>query len=109
MEEKEKSFSIELTPEVSGGIYSNLVVLSHSATEFFIDFAQMAPGLPKAKVGSRIIMHPEHAKRLLMALKENVSNYEAKFGPINFTQPSRQGGATINLSGLMGGNNGSKS
>ncbi|MGM9787298.1 MAG: DUF3467 domain-containing protein [Candidatus Cryptobacteroides sp.] len=109
MEEKEKGFSLELDPEIAGGKYSNLALLSHSATEFYLDFAQMAPGFNKAKVCSRVIMHPEHAKRFLIALKDNVAKYEAQFGPINFTQQGRSAGATINLSDLMGGNNGSRS
>lgn len=107
MEEKEKGLSIEINPEVAGGNYSNLAVISHSPTEFIIDFAQMMPGIPKAKVCSRIIMHPEHAKRLLAALKDNVDKYESQFGTINFTQNKQN--STINLNDFIGGNNGSKS
>ena len=109
MDEKEKNLGIEISPDVAGGQYSNLAIISHSPPEFYIDFAHLAPGYPKAKVCSRMIMHPEHAKRLLIALNDNINKYEAQFGPIKFTQQNRQGGATINLSDLMGGNNGSKS
>lgn len=104
---EEKGLSIELTPDVAGGKYSNLAIISHSPTEFILDFAQMLPGNQKAKVCSRIIMHPEHAKRLLAALKDNIDKYESQFGSIDFTQNKQNG--TINLNDFIGGNNGSKS
>ena len=66
---------------------ANLAIISHSATEFILDFASVLPGLPKAKVRSRVILAPEHAKRLLLSLQENVARYENTFGPI----PVRQG------------------
>ena len=73
---------IELPEEVAQGIYSNLAIISHSSSEFVIDFVRIMPGLPKAKVQSRIILTPEHTKRLLMALQDNIAKYEAIFGPI---------------------------
>lgn len=83
MEEKPKNqINIELTDEVAGGIYSNLAIITHSPTEFVLDFVSMMPGAPKAKVKSRIVMTPQHAKRLYKALAENVSKYESNFGPI---------------------------
>ena len=83
MEEKPKNqINIELTDEVAGGIYSNLAIITHSPTEFVLDFVSMMPGAPKVKVKSRIVMTPQHAKRLYKALAENLSKYESNFGPI---------------------------
>ncbi len=73
---------IELPEEVAQGVYSNLAIISHSSSEFVIDFVRIMPGIPKAKVQSRIILTPEHAKRLLMALQDNIAKYEAMFGQI---------------------------
>lgn len=67
---------------MAGGVYSNLAVITHSSSEFVLDFAQMMPGAPKPKVASRIVMTPDHAKRLLAALSENVSKYESENGEI---------------------------
>lgn len=75
--------NIELTEDVAQGIYSNLAVISHSSSEFILDFIRLMPGVPKAKVQSRIILTPEHAKRLLSALQENVAKYEKQFGTIH--------------------------
>ena len=74
--------NIELTPEVAEGVYSNLAIIGHSTSEFVIDFVRIMPNAPSAKVKSRIILTPEHAKRLLQALQENVSRYESQFGDI---------------------------
>lgn len=85
MEEKntqQPEFGVELTPEAAQAKYSNLVLISHSATDFVLDFAQVLPGLPKAMVNSRMILGPENAKRLLMALHENIMRYEQEFGVI---------------------------
>jgi predicted transcriptional regulator len=79
---KETQIQIELSEEVAQGTYSNLAVISHSASEFVIDFIRMVPGMQKAKVKSRIILTPEHAKRLLLALKENIDKFEQQNGPI---------------------------
>lgn len=79
----ENQLDIELTEDVAQGVYSNLAVIAHSSSEFILDFIRLMPGLPKAKVQSRIILTPEHAKRLLAALQENVARYEKQFGPIN--------------------------
>lgn len=107
MENNDKpQLNIEIKPEVAGGHYSNLAVISHSHTEFVIDFAQMLPGLQKANVCSRIVMAPEHAKRLMNALVDNVGKYEQQFGEINL------GGApkgTFNVADFIGNGNGSKS
>ena len=74
--------NIELPEDVADGIYSNLAIITHSSSEFVIDFIKMLPGIPKAKVKSRIILTPQHAKRLLTALKENIAKYEAAHGNI---------------------------
>jgi len=79
---KEAQIQIELSEEVAQGTYSNLAVISHSASEFVVDFIRMVPGMQKAKVKSRIILTPEHAKRLLHALKENIDKFEQQNGPI---------------------------
>ena len=75
MEENQNNqINIELPEEIAEGIYSNLAIISHSPTEFIVDFIRMVPNVPKAKVKSRLILTPEHAKRLLSALSDNVKN-----------------------------------
>lgn len=81
MEEK-KELQIELSPEVAEGIYSNLAVISHSSSEFVIDFARMMPGNPKTPVKARIVLTAENAKRLLLALQDNMNKYEKQYGTI---------------------------
>ncbi len=78
--------NIELSEEVAEGIYSNLAMIAHSNSEFVIDFIRLMPGVPKAKVKSRVVITPEHAKRLLAALSDNVRKYEEAFGPIKKTE-----------------------
>jgi hypothetical protein len=85
-ENKNKNIDIEINDQTADGIYSNLAVINHSPTEFVVDFIQMMPGVPKAKVKSRIILTPQHAKRLASALIENVSRFEKQFGDIKDTQ-----------------------
>jgi hypothetical protein len=80
--------SIELNEEVAQGTYSNLAVITHSASEFVIDFVRIMPGIPKAQVKSRIILTPEHAKRLIAALKDNISKYESVHGTIKEVKES---------------------
>jgi hypothetical protein len=78
----ENQLNIELGDDVAEGIYSNLAIITHSNSEFVVDFVRMMPGVPKAKVKSRIILTPQHAKRLMKALNENVAKYESVHGPI---------------------------
>ena len=78
----DEQLNIELSDEVAEGIYSNLAIITHSDAEFVIDFVKMLPGIPKAKVKARIILTPTHAKRLLRALKDNISKFEAIHGPL---------------------------
>src|SRR5210317_2242869 len=90
--------NIELTEDIAEGIYSNLAMIAHSNSEFVIDFIRLMPGVPKAKVKSRIVITPEHAKRLLHALEDNISKYESVHGPIKQTDgapkfPMNFGGA----------------
>ncbi len=73
---------IELKEEVAQGTYANLAIITHSSSEFILDFVRVMPGMPKAGVQSRIVLAPEHAKRLLRALEENIGKYERVFGPI---------------------------
>ena len=78
----DNKLNIELGEEIAEGIYSNLAIISHSNSEFVIDFIKVMPGMPKAKVKSRILMTPEHAKRLLSALQDNINKFEANHGKV---------------------------
>jgi hypothetical protein len=86
MEEKKNQntnqLNIELNEEIAQGIYSNLAIITHSTSEFVIDFVRVMPGIPKAGVKSRIILTPEHAKRLLLALQDNLMKFEQQNGTI---------------------------
>ena len=90
--------NIELSEEVADGIYSNLAIITHSNSEFIIDFVKVLPGIPKAKVKSRIILTPQHAKRLMGALADNIQKFEATHGTIKQTEgialPMNFGGPT---------------
>lgn len=92
--------NIELSEEMAEGTYSNLAIITHSNSEFVVDFIKLMPGTPKAKVKSRIILTPQHAKRFLKALSDNVNKYESVHGtiketeapaiPLNFGGPAAQ-------------------
>jgi hypothetical protein len=97
----QNQINVELSEDVAEGIYSNLAIITHSNAEFVIDFIRIMPGVPKAKVKSRIILTPQHCKRLLKALSDNISKYEAVHGdiddsdeiqgiPMNFGGPAAQ-------------------
>lgn len=77
-----KNLSLDISPDVAQGVYSNLAVISHTPAELVLDFAQVLPGTKNANVRSRVIMAPIHAKRLLMALNDNIQKFESQFGPI---------------------------
>ena len=79
---KENNINIELDESIAQGLYSNLVIVNHSPTEFVLDFINVMPGAPKAKVRSRIILTPEHTKKFINALNENLNKYEKSFGKI---------------------------
>jgi hypothetical protein len=82
-QDQQQGLNIELSEEIAEGIYSNLAIISHSAAEFVIDYIRMVPNVPKAKVKARIVLTPQHAKRFLAALNDNVTRYEAQFGKIS--------------------------
>ena len=83
----EGAIDVELSEEIAEGVYANRAMIAHSNSEFILDFIRLMPGVPKAKVKARIILTPEHAKRLLEALRENISRYEEANGNIN--EPSQ--------------------
>jgi len=85
-----KQINIQLGESEAEGIYSNLAVITHSPAEFVIDFTRMLPGVPKAKVYARIIMTPQHAKSLMLALQENLTKYETQFGEIKNVWDQKQ-------------------
>jgi hypothetical protein len=86
-EPAQNQLNIELSEELAEGIYSNLAIITHSNAEFVVDFINVMPGAPKAKVKSRIVLTPQHAKRLLKALAENVKKFEQVNGPIKDIEP----------------------
>ena len=79
--------NIELTEDVAEGVYSNLVMIAHGPEEFILDFIRVMPGVPKARVKSRVVVTPAHAKRLVAALADNIRRYEAQFGEIGDVHP----------------------
>ena len=80
--ENQNELNIELSNEVAQGVYSNLAIITHSSSEFILDFIKMMPGIPKPQVMSRVIMTAEHAKRLMLALEDNIAKYENQYGEI---------------------------
>ncbi len=94
MEDEKKQMkgqiNIDLKEDIAQGIYSNLAVITHSSAEFVLDFVRVMPGVPKAEVKSRIILTPEHAKRFLNALQDNVEKYEKMHGPIKKSEGGGQ-------------------
>lgn len=83
-EEKKQQIKIEVDDEIAKGVYSNIAIIFHNENEFILDFAFVHP--PKAKVGSRVITSPSHAKSFLKALEQNIAQYEKKFGKIKDTE-----------------------
>lgn len=100
----DNQLKIELSPEIAEGIYANLAIITHSSAEVVLDFIRVLPGVPKANVKSRIVLAPEHAKRLLYALRDNVEKYEKAFGTIDLHEaPRQQGGRTATPFGVPEG------
>jgi len=99
-EPNKNQINIELSEEVAEGIYANLAMIAHSNSEFVIDFIRLMPGVPKAKVKSRVVITPEHAKRLLKALSDNIVKYEETFGAIKQSEDAPK--FPINFGGTMG-------
>jgi hypothetical protein len=97
--QQDQQLNIELTEEMSDGVYSNLVIITHSFAEFVFDFVNVMPNVPKAKVKSRVVMTPQHAKRLMRALIDNVKRYEAAQGVI---KEQEQTNVPFNFGGTPG-------
>ncbi len=96
-ENNQQQLDIELSEEVAEGIYSNLAIITHSQSEFVIDFIKMMPGVPKARVKSRILLTPQHAKRLAKALVDNINKFEqlnGKIKELETAMPLHFGGPT---------------
>lgn len=97
---QQNQLNIEISEEMAEGQYANLAIITHSHAEFVIDFVNVMPGTPKSKVKSRIILTPQHAKRFMKAMIENVSRFESVNGeikdleavelPMNFGGPTAQ-------------------
>ncbi|MCC7521522.1 MAG: DUF3467 domain-containing protein [Flavobacteriaceae bacterium] len=83
---KDAQLNIELPEDIADGIYSNLAIINHSVSEFVVDFISIMPGKPKAKVKSRIVLTPQHAKRFMKALADNIKKFEQANGEINDTE-----------------------
>lgn len=98
-QQAQQQFNIELNEETAEGVYSNLVMISHSPEEFILDFIRVMPGVPKARVKSRIIITPQHSKRLLRAMADNIEKYEAAHGEIEERTPP---GQPIQFGGMGG-------
>ena len=84
--QQQGQLDIELDEKTAEGIYSNLAIINHSTSEFVLDFVSVMPGVPKAKVKSRIVLTPQHAKRLLNAIAENIHRFEIAYGEIKDTE-----------------------
>jgi hypothetical protein len=84
---EQNQLNIELSEEMAEGIYSNLAIITHSNAEFVVDFVNVMPGMPKAKVKSRIVLTPQHAKRLYKAMADNLKKYEQIHGTIKDIEP----------------------
>lgn len=97
--EDKNQLNIELSEEIADGEYANLAVITHSASEFVLDFVKVMPGVPKARVKSRVIMTPQHAKRLMKALADNVSKFEQLNGQIKDLDSGHSGGIPMNFGG----------
>ena len=94
-QDNKNQIQIQLRPEIADGKYSNLAMIGHTPNDFLIDFIFAAPGMPQAPVVSRIVMTPENAKKLMLALSDNIKKYETQFGEIKLHN---------NLGGPIGNN-----
>ena len=82
MKNEEERLDIHLDEKVAEGVYANLALIAHSPTEFVFDFISMLPGMPRPSVRSRVVVVPEHAKRILATLQKNIEQYEENYGHI---------------------------
>jgi hypothetical protein len=90
---KEVKLEIQLDEEMAQGTYVNLAVVNHNDSEFVVDLIFVQPQTPRAKVRSRVILSPQHAKRFVAALQENINRYEQNFGEITpVQQPAADAG-----------------
>lgn len=94
---KPGQLQVDLPQDVAQGEYANFAIITHSSSDFVLDFARILPGVPKATVKSRVVLAPEHAKRLLMALQDNIVRYEKAFGPIRIPQQEKGTIAPFNI------------
>lgn len=101
-EQQDNQLNIEMDQDVAEGTYANLAIISHSNAEFVLDFIRILPGVPKAKVKSRIIMTPQHAKRLQAALDDNIKKYESQNGKIELNEDERMSDIPMNFGGPQG-------
>ena len=97
-EQNDNQINIELSEEMAEGTYSNLAIITHSNSEFVLDFIRVMPGVPKAKVKSRIVLTPDHAKRLMNALEDNIAKFEMTNGTIK-VGAGNEGGMPFNFGG----------
>ena len=95
--QKNNVLKLELPQNVAQGEYANFALITHSSSDFVVDFARVLPGVPKAQVRSRVILAPEHAKRLMMALQENISRYERSFGSIKIPNQEPRTATPFNI------------
>ncbi|MBS3806499.1 MAG: DUF3467 domain-containing protein [Bacteroidales bacterium] len=96
---KKNQLNINLSEEVAQGIYSNLAVINHSSSEFILDYIRVMPGVPQAEVKTRVIMTPEHAKRFLNALQDNIEKYEKAYGEIEVKKQGKGPDMPMNFGG----------
>jgi len=96
---QENQINIELDEQIAEGVYSNLAIITHSNAEFVVDFVRLMPGLPKAKVKSRIVLTPQHAKRLLHALADNIDKFEQVHGEIDLGEVAGGGSLPMTFGG----------
>jgi hypothetical protein len=99
IEKNQNQLNIELNEDIADGIYSNLAIITHSNAEFVVDFVRVMPGMPKARVKSRIVLTPQHAKRLLRALQDNIEKYEAAHGRISDSKATDGGAFPMGFGG----------
>jgi hypothetical protein len=97
---KANELNVEITEDIAEGIYSNLAIISHSNAEFIFDFIRILPGIAKARVKTRVVMTPQHAKRLLLTMQDNLQKYETTFGPIDLKDGD--GGSPFGFGGPAG-------
>lgn len=96
-ENNNQGMQIDISTNLEDGVYSNLALITHSSAEFILDFLRLLPGKPQPKVVSRVVLAPEHAKRLLMALQDNIAKYERSYGQIDLHEAGSRTIAPFNL------------